>query len=83
MVSEEFSELLAQKLQEARQKGIACIVAAGNSGQLVAHHALQHFYNITGFRTVAYITCGSRRREREYFSISLFYAEGDDPGIGR
>ena len=26
------SELLRQKLQEARQKGIACIVAAGNSG---------------------------------------------------
>jgi subtilisin len=32
VVSNEYSELLSQKLQEARQKGIACIVAAGNSG---------------------------------------------------
>jgi subtilisin len=32
VVSEGFSELVSQKLQEARQKGIACIVAAGNSG---------------------------------------------------
>jgi subtilisin len=32
VVSDGFSELVAQKLQEARQKGIACIVAAGNSG---------------------------------------------------
>jgi len=31
VVSEGFSELLSQKLQEARRKGIACIVAAGNS----------------------------------------------------
>jgi len=38
-VSEEFSELLAQKLQEARQKGIACIVAAGNSGGPLAFPA--------------------------------------------
>jgi subtilisin len=32
VVSDEFSELLSQKLHEARQKGIACIAAAGNSG---------------------------------------------------
>lgn len=31
VVSPVFSELIAQKLQEARQKGIACIVAAGNN----------------------------------------------------
>jgi subtilisin family serine protease len=31
VVSTSFSELVAQKLQEARQKGIACIVAAGNN----------------------------------------------------
>jgi subtilisin len=30
--SDQVSELVAQKLLEARQKGIACIVAAGNSG---------------------------------------------------
>jgi subtilisin len=32
VVCDGFSELVSQKLQEARQKGIACIVAAGNSG---------------------------------------------------
>jgi subtilisin len=32
VVSDEFSELLSQKLHELRRKGIACIVAAGNSG---------------------------------------------------
>jgi subtilisin len=32
VVSDGFSELVSQKLQEARQRGIACIVAAGNSG---------------------------------------------------
>jgi len=32
VVSDGFSELVNQKLQEARRKGIACIVAAGNSG---------------------------------------------------
>ena len=32
VVSDGFSELVSQKLQEARRKGIACIVAAGNSG---------------------------------------------------
>lgn len=30
--SDEISELVSQKLYEARQKGVACIVAAGNSG---------------------------------------------------
>src|SRR5882724_3142766 len=40
VVSEEFSELLGQKLQEARQKGIACIVAAGNSGGPLAFPAM-------------------------------------------
>jgi subtilisin family serine protease len=39
VVSDEFSELLSQKLQEARQKGIACIVAAGNSGGPLAFPA--------------------------------------------
>jgi subtilisin len=29
---EEISELVGQKLEQARQKGVACIVAAGNSG---------------------------------------------------
>lgn len=33
--TDETSELLDQKLQEAKQKGIACIVAAGNSGAAV------------------------------------------------
>jgi subtilisin len=32
VVCDGFSELVSQKLLEARQKGIACIVAAGNSG---------------------------------------------------
>jgi subtilisin len=40
VVSDEFSELLSQKLQEARQKGIACIVAAGNSGGPLAFPAM-------------------------------------------
>jgi subtilisin len=39
VVSDEFSELLSQKLQEVRQKGIACIVAAGNSGGPLAFPA--------------------------------------------
>lgn len=41
VVSDGFSELVSQKLQEARQKGIACIVAAGNSGGLLAFPATQ------------------------------------------
>ena len=32
IVSDSFSELVSQKLQEALQKGIACIAAVGNSG---------------------------------------------------
>jgi subtilisin family serine protease len=40
VVSDEFSELLSQKLHEARQKGIACIVAAGNSGGPLAFPAM-------------------------------------------
>jgi len=40
VVSDEFSELLSQKVHEARQKGIACIVAAGNSGGPVAFPAM-------------------------------------------
>jgi subtilisin family serine protease len=40
VVCEEFSELLSQKLQEVRQRGIACIVAAGNSGGPVAFPAM-------------------------------------------
>ena len=43
VVSDEFSELLSQKLQEARQKGIACIVAAGNSGGPLAFPATLPF----------------------------------------
>jgi subtilisin family serine protease len=39
-VSTEMSELVAQKLQEARQKGIACIAAAGNWGGAVGFPAL-------------------------------------------
>ena len=39
VVSDGFSELVSQKLQEARQKGIACIVAAGNSGGPLAFPA--------------------------------------------
>ncbi len=39
VVSEGFSELVAQRLQEARSKGIACIVAAGNTGGLAAFPA--------------------------------------------
>jgi subtilisin len=39
VVSEELSELVAQKLAEARQKGIACIAAAGNTGGPVAFPA--------------------------------------------
>jgi subtilisin len=40
VVSDEFSELLSQKLHEARQKGIACIVAAGNTGGPLAFPAM-------------------------------------------
>jgi subtilisin len=40
VVSEGFSELVSQKLQEARQKGIACIVAAGNTGGPVVFPAM-------------------------------------------
>ena len=39
-VSAEMSELVAQKLQEARQKGIACIAAAGNWGGTVGFPAI-------------------------------------------
>ena len=40
VVSDGFSELVSQKLQEARQKGIACIVAAGNTGGPVVFPAM-------------------------------------------
>ena len=40
VVAEGFSELVAQKLQEARHKGIACIVAAGNTGGPLAFPAM-------------------------------------------
>jgi subtilisin family serine protease len=40
VVSDDFSELLSQKLHEARQKGIACIAAAGNSGGPLAFPAM-------------------------------------------
>jgi len=39
VVCEGFSELLGQKLLEARHKGIACIVAAGNTGGPLAFPA--------------------------------------------
>jgi subtilisin len=39
VVTEGFSELVSQKLQEARLKGIACIAAAGNSGGPLAFPA--------------------------------------------
>jgi hypothetical protein len=39
VVSDGLSELVSQKLQEARQKGIACIVAAGNSGGILSFPA--------------------------------------------
>ncbi len=39
VVSDGFSELVSQKLQEARHKGIACIVAAGNTGGPLAFPA--------------------------------------------
>jgi subtilisin len=41
VVCDGFSELVSQKLQEARQKGIGCIVAAGNSGGPLAFPATQ------------------------------------------
>jgi subtilisin len=41
VVCDGFSELVSQKLQEARQKGIACIVAAGNSGGPLSFPATQ------------------------------------------
>jgi subtilisin len=37
--SDQRSELLEQKIQEAKQLGVACIVAAGNSGGPVQHPA--------------------------------------------
>jgi subtilisin family serine protease len=40
VATDEFSELLSQKLREARQKGIACIVAAGNTGGPLAFPAM-------------------------------------------
>jgi subtilisin len=39
VVCEEFSELVSQKLYEARHKGIACIAAAGNTGAAPAFPA--------------------------------------------
>jgi subtilisin len=39
VVSDGFSELVSQKLQEARHKGIACVVAAGNTAGPVAFPA--------------------------------------------
>jgi subtilisin len=40
VVSDGFSELVSQKLQEARYKGITCIAAAGNSGGPLAFPAM-------------------------------------------
>lgn len=40
VVTEEFSVLLNEKLQEARQKGIACIIATGNTGGPLAFPAM-------------------------------------------
>ena len=40
VASDGFSELVAQKLREARLKGIACIAAAGNTGGPVAFPAM-------------------------------------------
>ena len=40
VVSDGFSELVSQKLREARLKGIACIVAAGNTGGPVVFPAM-------------------------------------------
>jgi subtilisin len=40
VVAEGYSELVAQKLQEARHKGIACIAAAGNTGGPLAFPAM-------------------------------------------
>jgi subtilisin len=40
VAGDEYSELVMQKLQEARQKGIVCIAAAGNSGGGVGFPAL-------------------------------------------
>ena len=40
VVSDSFSELVAQKLREARLKGIACIAAAGNTAGPVAFPAM-------------------------------------------
>ena len=48
VVSDGPSELVSQKLQEARQKGIACIVAAGNSGGLLSFPA-----TLPGVMTIA------------------------------
>jgi subtilisin len=46
--SEQFSELVAQKITEARLNGIACIAAAGNSGG-----AVQFPGNVPGVMTVS------------------------------
>jgi hypothetical protein len=46
--SEQFSELVAQKITEARLNGIACIVGAGNSGG-----AVQFPGNVPGVMTVS------------------------------
>ncbi|HTX24524.1 MAG TPA: S8 family serine peptidase [Steroidobacteraceae bacterium] len=40
VASDTYSELVTQKLQEAQQKGIVCIAAAGNSGGAVGFPAL-------------------------------------------
>jgi subtilisin family serine protease len=40
VVSDGISELVSQKLREARQKGIACVAAAGNSGGQIAFPAI-------------------------------------------
>jgi subtilisin family serine protease len=46
--SEQFSELVAQKITEARLNGIACIIGAGNSGG-----AVQFPGNVPGVMTVS------------------------------
>ena len=75
---DQFSELVAQKITEARLNGIACVAAAGNSGA-----AVQFPGNVPGVLTVAAVgklgeypedTRHARRALPQFIGLSGIYA---------
>jgi subtilisin len=75
---DQFSELVAQKITEARLHGIACVAAAGNSGA-----AVQFPGNVPGVLTVAAVgklgeypedTRHARRALPQFIGLSGIYA---------